>query len=98
VENNVIGDSMVLVFTRKWTPDYDPYHIGYASTHTRQDSTVVRELTQRGNILGNPMIENPAAGDFRVSGASPAWNAGFQPIPYDKIGLQVDNHRRSLPK
>jgi hypothetical protein len=98
VENNVIGDSMVLVFTRKWTPDYDPYHIGYASTHTRQDSTVVRELTQRGNILGNPMIENPAAGDFRVSGASPAWNAGFQPIPYNKIGLQADNYRRSLPK
>ena len=90
VDSNVVGDSLLLVFTRKWTPDYDPYHIGYASTHTQQDSVVVQELTRRGNIIGKPMIVNPAAGDFRVSGDSPAWKTGFQPIPYDKIGLQLD--------
>jgi hypothetical protein len=47
-KNNVVSDSMVLVFARHWTPGYDPYHIEYASTHTRDDRSLAHELSQGG--------------------------------------------------
>jgi len=96
LENNVVGDSMVLVFTKHWTPDYDPYHIGYSSTHTQGDSIVARELARRGNILADPGLAHPRAGDFRLSDGSPAWKAGFRRIPVGSIGLVVDEFRRSV--
>ena len=96
VESNVVGDSMVLVFTKHWTPDYDPYHIGYSSTHMRGDTAVSRELIQRGNVLADPDLVDPRAGDFRLRDRSPAWKAGFQRIPVEKIGLVVDEFRRSI--
>ena len=97
VENNIVGDSLLMVYTRRWTPDYDPYHIGYASTHTRQDTLLVGELLRRGNVLEDPGLADPAGGDFRLPADSPAWKAGFRPIPFDKIGLQVDQFRRLIP-
>jgi hypothetical protein len=96
VENNVVGDSLLLVLTRKWTPDYDPYHIGYAGTFTRRDSAIVNELRQRGNILADPGVMGP--GDLRLKESSPAWKVGFQPIPVEKIGLVVDEFRRSVTR
>jgi hypothetical protein len=94
VENNVVGDSLVLVFTKHWTPDYDPYHIGYSSTHTRRDSAVARELSSRGNILADPGFVNPGAGDFRLKDSSPARKSGFNRIPVGNIGLYIDEFRR----
>jgi hypothetical protein len=35
--------------------------------------------------------------DFRLNNSSPAIALGFKPIPFDKIGLQVDKFRRTLP-
>jgi hypothetical protein len=96
VRNNVVGDSMLLVYTRKWTPDYDPYHIGYASTHTRQDTSLARALTELGNILADPGFANPSKGDFLPVSGSPVWKSGFKPIPVGQIGLQVDDFRSSL--
>ncbi len=98
VENNVVGDSMVLVRTKHWTPDYDPYHIGYSSTHTREDTSVVRELELRGNILADPGFADPRAGDFRMNDASPVWKTGFRRIPVENIGLVVDQFRRNIPR
>jgi hypothetical protein len=89
---------MVLVFTKHWTPDYDPYHIGYSSTHTRGDSVVARQLIERGNILADPGLVDPRAGDFRPGAKSPAWKAGFQRIPIENIGLIVDEFRRSVSR
>ena len=98
VENNLVGDSMVVVFTKKWTPEYDPYHIGYSSTHTQSDSAMGRELRLRGNVLADPGFADPAHGDFRIPAGSPAWKAGFRPIPFDSIGLVTDEFRRTLPR
>jgi hypothetical protein len=98
VENNVTGDSMLAVYTKKWTPDYDPYAIGYASTHTRADSVMVRELTQRGNIIATPGFVDEQHGDFRLLPESPAWKAGFQRIPIEEIGLIKDEFRRSTAR
>jgi parallel beta-helix repeat protein len=97
VEDNVVGDSVVLVFTKHWTPDYDPYHIGYSSMHSREDGSVARELAQRGNILADPGLADPPAGDFRLRESSPAWKSGFRRIPIEDIGLLVDEFRRSVP-
>jgi len=98
VENNVIGDTMLVVFTRTWTPDYDPYHIGYAATHTRRDTALVRQLEQRGNVLTDPGLVDPAIGDFRLSDRSPAWKAGIRRIPMEEIGLISDEFRRSISR
>jgi Right handed beta helix region len=98
VENNVVDDSMLLVYTRKWTPDYDPYHIGYASTHARGDTAVARELMRWGNLMADPDLVEPRRGDFRLQDGSPAWKAGFQRIPTEKIGLVVDEYRRSISR
>ena len=96
VENNVTGDSMLAVYTKKWTPDYDPYAIGYASTHTSADSVMVRDLTQRGNIINAPGFVDAPRGDFRLKPDSPAWKAGFQRIPIEEIGLVKDAYRQSI--
>jgi len=98
VENNVAGDSMLVVFTKKWTPDYDPYHIGYSSTHPRGDSAMVSALVLRGNVIADPGFADPVHGNFRLPAGSPAWRAGFREIPFDSIGLEVDEFRRAIPR
>jgi parallel beta-helix repeat protein len=97
VENNVVGDSMLLVFTKKWTPDYDPYAIGYASTHTRKDSAMAGELLMRGNVLAEPGFADTGKKNFVLSDDSPAWKAGFQRIPIEQIGLIQDVFRPKVP-
>jgi len=37
------------------------------------------------------------AADFAIRDDSPTWKLGFQPIPFDKIGLYRDDLRSSLP-
>jgi parallel beta-helix repeat protein len=96
VESNVVADSMLLVKTRKWYPDFDPYHIGYAGTYTMHDQKISRELKRRKNVLADPLLENPSTGKFRPSPQSPAWKAGFQPIPVDSIGLIKDEFRTAV--
>ncbi len=95
VEKNVIGDSVLLVLTKKWTPDYDPYHIGYAGIFTATDTAIVRELERRGNILADPGLTQ-TAGVPRPPDASPAWKAGFQRIPVENIGLIRDEYRARI--
>lgn len=96
VENNVIADSMLLVQTRAWYQDFDPYHIGYAAEYTRSDARISGELTTRGNVLADPGLVDVAGGDYTLKNDSPALQAGFQRIPVDRIGLGVDEFRRAV--
>jgi parallel beta-helix repeat protein len=96
VEKNVVADTMLLVFTRKWYPEYDPYHIGYAAEFSRSDAGMAREMAKRGNILSDPGIVDPVRGDFRLRQDSPAWGAGFRRIPVETIGLVADEFRKSV--
>ncbi len=51
-------------------------------------------LTLVGNTLGlDPLLVDPEAGDLRLRPDSPAWAAGFTPIPLDQIGLVADEYR-----
>ena len=45
----------------------------------------------------DPRFVGEAAGDFRLREDSPAWNIGFQPIPFEQIGLYQDEYRASWP-
>jgi hypothetical protein len=96
VERNLIADSMLLVVTRKWTPDYDPYHIGYAAEYSRSDSVIAGELIKRGNMLADPGFADVRGGDFRLKETSPAWKLGFKRIPFERIGLFTDEFRKNL--
>jgi hypothetical protein len=51
-------------------------------------------------VADNPGFIDPAALDFRINPMSPLTKElpGFQPIPVEKIGLYVDDYRRSLPQ
>jgi hypothetical protein len=47
----------------------------------------------------DPGFVNAAVGDFALKPGSPVFKEipGFKPIPFDKIGLQLDEYRKTLP-
>lgn len=96
VEKNLIADSVVLVLTKKWTPGYDPYNIGYAAVYRFGDSTITAELVQRGNILTNkdPGFVDFKHGNLQLRDDSRAFKLGFKRIPMEQIGLIRDEFRK----
>jgi len=64
------------------------------------EKKLTEQLESFGNILlnGNPGLIDPESGNFRLASGSPASGLGFKPIPYEKMGLFVDEWRTSLPK
>jgi beta-lactamase class D len=82
------------VRTRKWTLDYDPYHIGYAAEYTRNDPSMCATLKGLGNVLDQPGFVDASHRDFRLRDDSPAWKLGFERIPVEKIGLFTDEYRK----
>ncbi|MBM4088725.1 MAG: right-handed parallel beta-helix repeat-containing protein [Planctomycetes bacterium] len=45
----------------------------------------------------DPHLMDPTRLDFRLRPDSPAWKIGFEPIPWEKIGLYHDDARASWP-
>lgn len=55
-------------------------------------------VTFLDNLLDvDPQFVDAKALDFRLKPDSPAWKAGFKPIPVEKIGLYQDELRASWP-
>lgn len=50
------------------------------------DERIVK--VERNLVGGDPGFVNAAKGDYRLRADSPAWKLGFQPIPFERIGLQ----------
>ena len=68
-------------------PEYLRRDIG---RNKMQDNVVTKE---------NPGFANAAAGDFHLDTIPPALKqAGFEPIPFDRIGLYRDGYRGALPE
>lgn len=62
------------------------------------DGLTEEKLSVKDNLVGiDPAFYDPARADFRLRPGSPAWKIGFKQIPFDKIGLRRDEHRRKLP-
>jgi hypothetical protein len=55
---------------------------------------IAGELISRGNILADPGFADVRGGDFRLKETSPAWQLGFKRIPFEHIGLFVDEFRK----
>jgi hypothetical protein len=91
VESNLIADGLV------FTGSFDGS--GKGTAYRNGDATVAAELGKRGNIIrpGDPGLGDLPTQDFRLNADSPAWKLGFQRIPFEQIGLQVDEYRKSLP-
>ena len=46
-------------------------------------------LEMKDNVLdADPKFVDPAKGDYRLQSDSPALKLGFEPIPFDEIGLR----------
>lgn len=91
VEENVIADDDV--FSGSFTGD------GESKSYANGDPTVGAFFAERGNVIvhGDPGFGGLRTQDFRLSADSPAWDLGFESIPFDLMGLQVDEYRQSLP-
>lgn len=50
--------------------------------------------TEQNILLRDPKFVAPEKLDFRLRQDSPAWQAGFKPIPFEKIGLYTDAYRK----
>jgi len=51
------------------------------------------------NYVGpDPGFAAPDKMDFRIKADSPVWATGFQPIPWDKLGLRTRRASRELEK
>jgi hypothetical protein len=100
VEKNLIADSVVLVLTKKWTPDYDPYNIGYSAVYRFGDKVITAELEHRGNVFTNkdPGFVDLKHGNLQLRDDSPAFKLGFKRIPMEQIGMKVDEFRKHGPQ
>jgi hypothetical protein len=91
VENNLIADPVALTGTLNGQ--------GQPKEYRNEDPALAEVLGRRGNVLltGDAGLVDPGAEDFTIRPDSPAWKLGFQPIPFDRIGLRIDAWRKSLP-
>lgn len=90
-EDNLIADE--IAFTGSFTGD------GNRGTYRAGDPELEAEFGKRGNVLspGDPHLGDLETQDFRPVPDSPAWDLGFEPIPFGRIGMYVDEWRTSLP-
>lgn len=55
-------------------------------------------VTVTNNLVDqNPLFEDKPPKSFRLLAASPAYAIGFEPIPFERIGLCKDEYRSELP-
>jgi hypothetical protein len=102
MKDNVIADSLICRRLEKGKTGWDPYYLdidtkdGYV-LFTNADKAIKQEFKGNTFLATDPGFVNLQALDFRLKDSSPAVALGFRPIPFDKIGLQVDRFRQILP-
>ena len=102
MKDNVIADSFICRRLEKGKTGWDPYYLdidtkdGYVLL-TNSDEAIKREFKGNTFLSTDPGFVNLTGLDFRLKDSSPAMALGFKPIPFDKIGLQIDKFRRTLP-
>ena len=100
-KDNIIADPEL--YKTGESPVENPQYADYIKTFEKNitykygDKEIMEKL--KGNIFmeTDPGFVDVKNGDFRLREDSPAWKLGFKPIPFDKIGLYVDEYRTTLP-
>lgn len=86
-------------FTRNliFIKEGDPFNLHMSKEHNADPTLIKIE----GNLVTNqdPGFVNLAAGNFALKPTSAVFTKipGFQPIPFDKMGLFIDKYRKKLP-
>jgi hypothetical protein len=91
VEDNYIADPVVFIGALRTGEKSDTY---------RTDDERIRALlAESGNVMNAaaPGFVDAEHGDFRLKPGAPAAAIGFEPVPFDQMGLRLDEHRRALP-
>lgn len=102
MKDNVIADTFICRRLQKDYKGWDPYYLdidkkdGYV-LYRNTDQEIREEFKGNTFVTGDPGFENLQRHDFRLKSSSPAYGLGFKPIPFDKIGLQKDEYRQTLP-
>ncbi len=91
VEENVIANDDL--FKGSFAGD------GQRKSYANGDAVARAIFAERGNVIvdGDPGFGGLQSQNFQLSADSPAWALGFEPIPFDSIGLVVDEYRTALP-
>lgn len=91
VEQNVLADTTI------FTGSFDGS--GKSVAYRNGDPVVAAEFAKRGNLIvpPEPGFADLPARRFRLAAESPARRVGFEPVPFDDMGLQRDEFRRVLP-
>jgi hypothetical protein len=99
--DNVIADSVICRRREKGEKGWDPYYLnidtreGYVALKS-DDPGIKKEFAGNLFLSSNPGIVDPEHGDFRLREGSPAFTYGFKPLPLKKIGLMIDEYRKSI--
>jgi hypothetical protein len=102
MKDNVIADTFICRRLQKDYKGWDPYYLdidkkdGYV-LYRNTDKEIREEFKGNTFITGDPGFENLKRHDFRLKSSSPAYALGFKPIPFNKIGLEKDEYRQTLP-
>lgn len=92
MKNNLIADSVLCKWSKKLGGAFTTYNYG--------NTELMDILKNNGNEIINtdPGFVDPEHDNFQLKDNSMAYKLGFKPIPFDKIGLYVDEYRTSVPE
>jgi hypothetical protein len=85
VKDNLIADPEICKWVRKEKGTV---------TYKAGDNEIMGEMKGNRFMDSDPGFMDVKKADFRLKKDSPAWKIGFQPIPFEKIGLVKDEYRK----
>jgi hypothetical protein len=99
--DNVIADSVICRRRAEGQKGWDPYYLdidtreGFVAL-TGDNQDIKKEFSGNLFLATNPGIRDPEHGDFSLAKGSAALTFGFKPLPLEKIGLVIDEYRKSI--
>lgn len=90
MKDNYIADTTLCKWLKQGEKSFKEYAFG--------DETIMKELKGNTVVETEPGFMNMQKENFQLKDDSPAWKLGFKPIPFERIGLYVDEYRKALPQ
>ena len=84
-------------------PCEDPRYADFVKESSKNNTYYFGDAEIMDRLSGNLLVETDPGffdvrgDDLRLVEDSPAWELGFQPIPFGEIGLFVDEYRSAVP-